>query len=179
MRQRIQIFLLSLCGLLLFPLFAETAMSQIGQMQAFRLAEGYVRIAEPGQAADTLSVIGDLNNPGRYIVPRGIKLDEMLAHSRGPIGSRSATQNIEWNKIRIETTVSRYNTETRTASSQTFTFRYNETYPDEMFEYTLKNGDVITVEVKRKAAFLDWLRVFSTVVGATATTIIVVDRLSD
>ena len=176
MKHRIQIFLLSLIGLLLFPLLAETAMAQT-QAQAFRLSEGYIRIAQPGQVADTLSVIGDLNAPGRYIVPRGMKIDELLAHARGPVGSRQSAQSIDWNIMRVETTVSRYNPETRTASSQTFVFRYDDTFPEAMWEYELRSGDVIKVEVKRKAAFLDWLRVFSTVVSATATTIIVVDRI--
>ena len=108
-----------------------------------------------------------------------MKIDEVIAHARGPISSRSSAENIDWNKIRVETSISRYNPVNRTTSSELFVFRYNETYPVEMFEYELKNGDVIKVEVKRKAAFLDWLRVFSTVVSATATTIIVVDRLSN
>ena len=179
MKQRIQPFLLSLIGLFLFPLFAETAIAQISQTQAFRLSEGYVRIAQAGQVADTLSVIGDLNAPGRYIVPRGTKIDELLAHARGPVGSRFSAENIDWNKIRVETTVSRYSPESRMAESTTFIFTYDQTYPEEMWEYSLQNGDVVKVEVKRKAAFLDWLRVFSTVVSATATTIIVVDRLSN
>jgi len=166
----------ALCLFILIPAVAD---AQITQTQAFRLGEGYIRIAQPGQVADTLSVIGDLNSPGRYIVPRGMKIDEVLAHARGPIGTRFSSENIDWNKIRVETTISRYSRETRRAESTTFAFRYNDTYPAEMWEFELKNGDVIAVEVKRKAAFIDWLRVFSTVVSATATTIIVVDRLSN
>lgn len=166
-------------ALFLFFLFPAAAEAQIPQTQAFRLGEGYIRIAQPGQVADTLSVIGDLNNPGRYIVPRGMKIDEVLAHARGPIGTRFSAENIDWNKIRVETTISRYSQETRIAESRTFAFRYNETYPKDMWEYQLQNGDIIKVEVKRRAGFIDWLRVFSTVVSATATTIIVVDRLSN
>lgn len=170
--------LISIYAFGIILLIPVTLTAQINQTQAFRLAEGYARIAQPGQVADTLSVIGDLNAPGRYIVPRGMRIDEVIAHARGPVGTRFSVENIDWNKIRVETTISRYNSVTRTAGSKTFVFRYNETYPEEMWEYELKNGDIISVEVKRKAAFIDWLRVFSTVISATATTIIVVDRLS-
>lgn len=154
---------------------AQTAASS----QMFRLSEGFVRIAEPGQITDTLSVWGDISAPGRYVVPRGTKVHELISYARGPIASRTAGQNLDWSKVRIQISVSRYNQFTGTESVQTFTHRYNEPYPAELRDFLLRGDDLISVEVLRKPAFVDWLRVFSTVASATATTIIVVDRLAN
>jgi hypothetical protein len=174
--QKSVIAVISLVFLFLIP---DILKAQINQTQAFRVGEGFIRIAQPGQVADTLSVIGDLNMPGRYIIPRGIRADELLAHARGPITSRSSVENIDWNKMRVEMSISRYSSEEGRMNTDTFVFRYDEDYPLDLFEYQLRNGDIVKVEVKRSPSFLDWLRVFSTVVSATATTIIVVDRLSN
>lgn len=163
--------------LFLFPtvqhVFAQT------QSQVFRLSEGFVRIAESGQLADTLSVWGDINAPGRYIVPRGTTVHELISYARGPIGSRTAGQYLDWSEVRLELSISRYDTETGQENIDTFTYKYNEPYPAQLRNYQLRSDDIVSFEVKRKPAFVDWLRVFSTVVSATATTIIVIDRLSN
>lgn len=147
--------------------------------QMFRLSEGFVRIAEPGQITDTLSVWGDISAPGRYVVPRGTKVHELISYARGPIASRTAGQNLDWSKVRVQISISRYNQTSGDESVATFIHRYNEPYPAELRDYTLRGDDLISVEVLRKPAFVDWLRVFSTVASATATTIIVIDRLAN
>lgn len=154
---------------------AQTAASS----QMFRLSEGFVRIAEPGQITDTLSVWGDISAPGRYVVPRGTKVHELISYARGPIASRTAGQNLDWSKVRIQISISRFNQNSGSETIDTFTHRYNEPYPAELRDYILRGDDLISVEVLRKPAFVDWLRVFSTVASATATTIIVIDRLAN
>lgn len=165
--------------ILFVSLFLKVDLVQAQTGQTFRLAEGFVRIAEPGQLSDTLSVWGDINAPGRYIVPRGLKVHELISHARGPVASRTAGQNLDWSKIRLEISVSRVDSNTGLETIQTFIYRYDEPYPEDLRELTLRNDDIVSIEVKRKPAFVDWLRVFSTVVSATATTIIVVDRLTN
>ena len=152
---------------------------QAQQSQLFRLAEGFVRIAEPGQLSDTLNVWGDVNAPGRYIVPRGTTVHEILSYSRGAVQSRQPGQNIDWNKLRMEVSISTFDPDTGRETVRNFEYRYNEPYPEELRSIRLRNDDIVAVEMKRSPAFIDWLRVFSTVVSATATTIIVIDRLSD
>ena len=98
---------------------AQTAASS----QMFRLSEGFVRIAEPGQITDTLSVWGDISAPGRYVVPRGTKVHELISYARGPIASRTAGQNLDWSKVRIQISVSRYNQSTGTGTGQRKPFR--------------------------------------------------------
>lgn len=159
---------------------ADISYSQdIGRSQMFRLSEGFVRIAEPGQLADTLSVWGDINAPGRYIVPRGTKVHEMISYARGPVASNRAGQNLDWSKLRLEITVSSFDNNTGQESIRNFEFRYNEPYPAELRDLRLENDNIVSLEVKRRPAFIDWLRVVSTIVGTTATTVIIIDRLSN
>src|SRR5690625_7683850 len=77
---------------------AQTAASS----QMFRLSEGFVRIAAPGQITDTLSVWGDISAPGRYVVPRGVKVHELIAYARGPVAARTAGPALEFRKFRSQ-----------------------------------------------------------------------------
>lgn len=157
-----------------------TAAAQNLNASMFRLAEGFVRIAEPGQLADTLNVWGDVSAPGRYIVPRGTTVHELISYARGATRQRGGQdQNLDWNKLRVEINISSYNNSRQSETVENFTYRYNEPYPAELRDYELENDDILSVEMKRRPNFLDYLRVFSTVVSATATTIIVVDRLAE
>jgi hypothetical protein len=172
-----------LFALLLFPAFILTIPAQEAQGQQvnsslFRLAEGFVRIAEPGQLADTLNVWGDVNAPGRYIVPRGTKVHEMISYARGMTPSRgTGLQNLDWSKLRVVINVSS-NVEGE-EQVQSYIYRYDEPFPEELRQLALGNDDILSVEVKRRPSFVDWLQVTTSVLGATATTIIILDRLSE
>lgn len=159
--------------------------AQLGTLQAqnispnmFRLAEGFVRIAEPGQLADTLNVWGDVNAPGRYIVPRGTTAHELISYARGPVQSRGSTQNLDWSKVRVEVTISRPNAN-GDDTARSYEFRYSEPLPAALREVELQNDYLVSLEIKRKPAFVDWLRVISSIVGTTATAIIIVDRIAE
>ncbi|WP_234571616.1 hypothetical protein [Rhodohalobacter sp. 614A] len=154
------------------------AQNQFSQ-SLFRMAEGFVRIAEPGQLSDTLSVWGDVNSPGRYIVPRNTKVHELVSYARGPIQSRIAGQNLDWSKLRLEISISRPQGNGQPDEVASYEFMYNDPYPVDLRNYHLGNDYIVSVEVKRKPAFVDWLRVVSSIVGTTATTIIIVDRLTE
>lgn len=145
----------------------------------FQMAEGYVRIADPGVLADTLSLLGDVNMPGRYIVPRNTKIHELLAFSRGPVQRRGTGRFVDWGHQRIEVTVQSPVPGSTARRQETFRFRYDQEYPPELTDMPLGNDYVVSVEVKQRPAFVDWVSVISSVVGATATTLIVIDRLSD
>jgi hypothetical protein len=60
-----------------------------------------------------------------------------------------------------------------------YEFHYNEPVPAELRSIGLRNDYIVSVELKRRPAFVDWLRVVSSVVGTTATAIIIVDRLTE
>lgn len=144
----------------------------------FRMAEGFVRIAEPGVFADTVSVFGDVNAPGRYILPRQTRIHELLGYARGPMQQRGGGQ-ADWSKVRLEVTVSKLDPATGRRSMETFKFKYDEEYPEEYTDMPLGNDYIVTVEVKKRPSFLDYARAVSTVVGATVATLLFIDRIAE
>ena len=167
--------------LIVFSIALQTnsAKAQNIPQSLFRMAEGFVRIAEPGVFADTVSVFGDVNAPGRYILPRKTNIHELLGYARGPIQQRGGGQGADWSKVRLEITVSKLNQSTGRRSQETFKFKYDEEYPEEYTDMPLGNDFIVSVEVKRRPAFIDYVRVFSTIAAATVTSIFIVDRLSE
>lgn len=145
--------------------------------QQFRLAEGIVRIAEPGQLADSVNVWGDISAPGRYLVPRGTRAHELISYARGPIGFRTGETTLDWSKMRLEVNISRFSPETGRETIQNFEFRYNEPYPEELRTYRLRNDEIISVEIKRRATFVDYMRVAGPVISAAATVLLILDRI--
>ncbi|TVQ02588.1 MAG: hypothetical protein EA359_11355 [Balneolaceae bacterium] len=152
--------------------------------QVFRLGEGMVRIAEPGQLADTLAVWGDVSNSGRYIVPRGTTPHELISYARGitrtGIGTGGGDQvQLDWSKRRVEINISTFNKQTGIETVERFTYRFNEPYPTALRTYQLRNDQIITVEVKRSATILDYVRFVAPITTFIASTYFLIERLSD
>lgn len=152
---------------------------QLETSQQFRLGDRIVRIAEPGQLADTLNVWGDVNSPGRYLIPRGTTLPELISYSLGPRGIFDRETSMGWSKMRIEVNVSEYNRQQNHENITSFKYRYNEPLPEGMRTFRLDNNQVVTVEVKRRAGFMDYLRVGAPVLSSIFTGLLIVDRLSN
>ncbi|WP_234571533.1 hypothetical protein [Rhodohalobacter sp. 614A] len=173
-------YLILLLTLLSFGSVSESLKAQdLSQsLSLFRLAEGYVRIAEPGVFADTVSVFGDVNAPGQYIIPRGTNIHELIGYARGPVQQRNISQTADWSKLRVEITISKKDPSTGRRTQESFMFRYNEDYPDEFTNMPLGNDYIVSLELRRRPAFVDWLRVISSIAGTTATAILIIDRLS-
>ena len=167
--------------LIVFSIALQTnsAKAQNIPQSLFRMAEGFVRIAEPGVFADTVSVFGDINAPGRYILPRQTKIHELLGYARGPEGQRTGGQDAIWNDVRLEITVSKLNPSTGRRTQETFRFKYDGEYPDEFTNMSLGNDYIVSVRVRRPPAFIDYIRVVSTVAAATLTSIFLIDRLAE
>jgi hypothetical protein len=163
--------LILLSSLFISPLQAQFQQGQLQYSQQFRLGETIIRVAEVGQLADSVHVWGDVNVAGVYVVPRGATLAQVISYSRGPSRYFTSETVLDWSKLRIEVTVNSGN------SSETYTFRYNENLPGPMTEYVIQNNDVVMVELKRKPAFVDWVRVIAPAVSTVATTILIIQNL--
>jgi len=146
--------------------------------QQFRLGDRIVRIAEPGQLSDTLNVWGDINSPGRYLVPKNTSLPKLISYALGPINFRDRQTALDWSKIRVEINVSSYNPTQGYENVKRFQFRYSEPVPVEMRTFDLKNNQIVSVEVKRKPAFIDYVQVIAPVVSTVATSILLIQRLN-
>ena len=155
------------------------AQQRVAPSQMFRLAEGIIRIAEPGQLADSVNVWGDIRNPGRYLIPRGTTVPQMLSLARGPISIRDGETILDWSDIRIEITISSYNTRTKEHEKMFFEFNYKDEFPVELREYRLRNEDIISLETKRKTVLVDYIRVISPALSLITTTLLIIDRVQN
>ena len=141
-----------------------------------------MRIAEPGQLADTLTVWGDISSPGRYIVPRGTKPHELIGYARGPqsrLGGNNQDVALDWSKLRLELSISTYDPDSGRETVQSYEFRYSEPFPAELREYALQNEQIVSLEVKRRPSLVDYLRVMGPILSVTTTSILLIDRLQN
>lgn len=148
------------------------------QSQQFRLGERIIRIAEPGQLADSVNIWGDVGSPGRYLVPKGTTLPLLLTYSFGPQTLRGNEIDLDWSKMRVEINVQEYDTNNQLQTMERFKYRFEEPFPPGMNEFVVTNDQTVTVRVKRKPSFRDYLGVVAPVISAVATSIIIVDRLA-
>ena len=137
----------------------------------------YIRIAEMGVITDTLNVWGDVNSAGRYIVPENINLPKLVSFSLGYTPLRGRDSDINWAKTQIELKVSRYNENQKIVDVALFSYKYHEPEPVEMFEFDLQNNDIVTLQVRKKPTFGDYLGVIAPVVSVLATSILLIENL--
>lgn len=150
---------------------------QLQFSQQFRLGERIIRVAEPGQLADTLNVWGDVNSPGRYLIPRGTSLPELISYAFGPQTIRSNEAELDWSKMRVEVNISEYNPETGAEEVKNFEYRFDEPLPAGMRTFDLENNQVVAIQVKRRPAFVDYVRVIAPVISSVATGFLIIERL--
>lgn len=150
-------------------------------LQAQIIEEGagdrYIRVAEIGELADSVNVWGDVGSSGRYIVPEGTTLPELLSYSFGYTQLRGNDANIDWSKTQIEVKVSRYNKDRKLVEVAFFRYRYHDPEPVEMFEFDLQNNDLVSVQVRRKPSFTDYVGVVAPVVSVIATSFLLIENL--
>lgn len=164
-----------LLSMLILLTFTEVAYGQDTQRsQQFRLGAGIIRIAEPGQLADSVNVWGDIPNTGRFLIPEKTSLPQLISYAGGPRGLESDLFNIS--SVKINVNISRYlGPDADKSIIENFEFKYGEPVPAELYQFNLKNNDVISVEVKRRPNFLDYVQVIGPIV-TTITSIIVLSR---
>lgn len=175
---RIFCYSLVLIVLLLINPLNLNAQFQQGQMQysqQFRLAEGLIRIAEPGQLADTVNVWGDVGITGRYIVPRGTSLTDLISYARGPVRTGTGEADLDRARFRIELIISRL--EGSSDVRHAFTYKYEDALPDPLRMFPLQNGDLVYLQVRRRPTVRDYITLISPTVSLVLTAILLYDRV--
>jgi len=152
---------------------AQGNMVQSNQM---RLGTGIVRIAEAGQIADSVNVWGDVQNSGRFLLPRGTTLTDLISYAGGPVLFRSGDVVIDWSVIKLNVTITTIN-EVNQKEFKQYTFMYSNEIPNEFSNYKLKNNDVVVFQVKRKRNWRDYLQVIGPIATTLMTTILLYDRI--
>jgi len=149
---------------------------QLFTSQQFRLGDRIIRIAEQGELADSVNIWGDVGSAGRYLVPKGTTLPKLISYSFGPSTLRDGQTELDWSKMRVEVNVQEYDSELGTQTIKRFRYRFEEPFPDGMSEFIVQNNQTISVRVKRKASFRDYVQVIAPVISAIATTFLIFDR---
>ena len=168
-----------LMAIIVWLSFNTIGFAQIGQTQfnrMFQQGEGLIRIAEPGQLADTLNVWGDITTPGRYLVPIGTTIPQLISYANGPIGSRGS-QNLGWSKTKIDISLSRYDPKLGRDVMTSFKYSYNKPLPEGIRKYHLTNNEVLAIQVRQKPAFVDYLGVITPVISSVLTAIIIYQQV--
>ncbi|MGM0588681.1 MAG: hypothetical protein ACQETE_09725 [Bacteroidota bacterium] len=142
-----------------------------------QLVEGIVQISKPGEESILINLWGDINAPGRYMIPTGTTLIELISFARGPASFRTGETTLDWSKLRLEVNVSRYNQKLNTDEVVNFRFRYTQKLPLGMRNFTLQENDFVTLEVKRRPAVVDYMRIVGPVATVAATMILFIDKL--
>jgi len=137
----------------------------------------YIRVAEIGQLADSVNVWGDVTSSGRYIIPVGTSLPDLISFSFGYRELRGGNSDINWSKTQIEVKVSRYDARRKLVDVALFRYRYQDPEPVEMFEFALENNDIVTLQVTRKPSFTDYVGVVAPVISVLATSILLIENL--
>jgi hypothetical protein len=160
-------------------IFAETARAQdeIPLTLQYRLVEGIVQISKPGEESVLVNLWGDVNAPGRFMVPTGTTLIELISFARGPASFRTGETTLDWSKLRVEVNLSRRNLELDIDEVVNFRFRYTQQLPPGMRDFVLQENDFITLEVKRRPAFVDYMRIIGPISTVVAAVILLVDKL--
>ncbi|MEQ9265257.1 MAG: hypothetical protein RLN81_08560 [Balneolaceae bacterium] len=162
-------------GIGIFLLFGSELINaqtqQLFTSQQFRLGERIVRISEPGELSDSVNVWGDIGSPGRYLIPKGTSLATLLSYTFGPLTIRDAETNIDWSKLRVEINIQQFDAEKGINNIEKYKYKFDEPFPEGFNNFALENNQTISVRVKRKPAFIDYVRVVAPVISAIGTAI--------
>ncbi|MDZ7694272.1 MAG: hypothetical protein U5K69_24650 [Balneolaceae bacterium] len=85
------------------------------------------RSSSQGEESILINLWGDVNAPGRFMVPTGTTLIEFISIARGPVSFRTGETTLDWSKLRVEVNVSRRNQELKIDEVVNFRFRYTPT----------------------------------------------------
>ena len=161
----------------LIILFVLISFIKIPDLLAQQGGDRYIRVAELGQLVDSVNVWGDINTSGRYLVPEGTNVTEIISYGMGYNTLRGREAELDWSQVHLEIKVSRLN-ENRTAMEVAyFRYRYYDPEPVEMFDFILENNDIVTVQLRRKPSLRDYVQVIGTTLGAIATSLLLYERL--
>lgn len=141
------------------------------------VSDRYIRVAEIGELADSVNVWGDVTNSGRYIIPVGTNLPDLISFAFGYTELQTRGPDINWSKTRILVKISRYNEAERLVDIKLFKYKFEKPEPVGMYEFDLQNNDIVTVQVKRVPSFTDYVDVIAPVIGVVATSILLIENL--
>jgi hypothetical protein len=161
----------------LLLLFASLSSIEVLYAQQGQGGDRFIRIAELGELVDSVNVWGDVNSSGRYLVPEGTNVTEIISYGLGYNTLRGREAELDWSAVHLEIKVSRLDENERAMEVAYFRYRYHDPEPVEMYDFILENNDIVTIQLRRKPSLRDYVQVISSTIGALATSILLIERL--
>lgn len=168
--------------LILIGLSAVYSLAQVQEMPAFR--SDIVRLAPTGVLADTINVWGAVTMRGRFMVPRGTTVTQMLSYTGGPGIGGSATRMGDARSVygyfarpQVEIYLHRYNEMEQREIIERWVYRLRDPFPEGMRNYQLQNGEYVTVAIRTRPTNLQLVLFGITTLGSLAGGYFLVERL--
>lgn len=161
----------------LFLFYATLLYGQVGT--DLRSPSDVVRIAPPGVLADTVNVWGSVGRAGRFLVPRNTTIPQVLSYSGGPeIGSRNQAGVFRFFSLpQIEVYVNRFDLNKNEETVKIFTYKYREPFPQGMRDYSLQNGEFLTVHIRQRPSIFEYLTFTASMITSLLGVYFVIDRI--
>ena len=164
------------------PVRAQIDLSQLDQFRP-----DVVRLVPPGGLGDTINVWGTVRLNGRFLVPRGTTVTEMLSYTGGPTitdASRFGGSEIRgvfdyYALQQVEVYINRLDEQNQQEIVQAWTYRLSDPFPQGMRSYQLQNGEYVTVNIRRRPTTLQYIVFGVSIVGSLAGSYFLLERIFD
>lgn len=178
-----RLFLTTAFAVVLLATIATTGAYAQMETPAFR--SDIVRLAPTGVLADTINVWGAVSMRGRFMVPRGTTVTQMLSYTGGPgIGGSSIRSTGDSRSIfgfhsrpQVEVYLHRFDEAQQREVLELWTYRLRDPFPEGMRNYQLQNGEYITVHVRTRPTTLQYVLFGITTLGSLAGGYFLVERV--
>ncbi|MGM0739050.1 MAG: hypothetical protein ACQETM_07835 [Bacteroidota bacterium] len=165
---------------------AAPARAQIDLSQLDQFRPDVVRLVPPGGLGDTINVWGTVRLNGRFLVPRGTTVTEMLSYTGGPslqttrIGGSEIRGVFDYYSLQqVEVYVNRYDESNQQEIVETWTYRLSDPFPEGMRRYHLQNGEYVTVNIRRRPTTLQYVVFGVSIIGSLAGSYFLLERIFD
>ncbi len=140
-----------------------------------------VRLAPPGVLADTVNVWGAVSQRGRFMVPRGTTVSEILSYTGGPNmrTQRPGGTNVlsYFTTPQVDVYLNRVDNNGNDEYVERWTYRLSEPFPEGMRNYRLINGEYVTVHIRERPTTLQYVLFGVTTLGSLAGGYLVLERI--
>ena len=170
-------------ALIFAGLLSSQSHAQI-QQEVPQFRSDIVRLAPTGVLADTINVWGAVTQRGRFMVPRGTTVTQMLSYTGGPgIGAGTTRpgdgRNVfgYFSRPQVEVYLHRFDEHQQQETLERWVYRLRDPFPEGMRNYPLKNGEYVTVYIRTRPTTLQYVLFGITTLGSLAGGYFLIERL--
>lgn len=170
------------CVLVFTVLISSQSLAQI-QQEFPQYRPDIIRLAPTGVLADTINVWGAVTQRGRFMVPRGTTVVQMLSYTGGPGVGAGTTRLGDARSIygyyarpQVEIYLHRYDENEQQETLEIWVYRLRDPFPKGMRNYQLKNGEYVTVYIRTRPTRLQYVLFGITTLGSLAGGYFLIER---